>query len=1746
MGQAKRSKGSHAWGATVLAVTLGILSGQVGNAQTAPSIQISVDDAQVSEGTTVEYHVRMANPPAPPGITGVTVRVSTDPLGASPVTIDARDVRDHRLWFTQGVEHHVIAVRTTRSAATNTSTTVTAQTLSDSRFTIDGPSVVSATVTDYAVPVVNVDASTRTLSVDEGAVAQFVLTLDDEAQSAFDINFTTEITDGANWFHPTINAGHLGARTVRVAQGQRSATVAVSSYDNEAVNHDKTVTLTVAPGTGYTVGGEPTATAVFRGDFVASPTDSLRPGADTATLRWSGCGEDYLVEEGGTARVAFSVDRIVEADWSVTVSPVTGAGHLAEAATDYTIDSVNAGRIDFAPSDRRNAIHVNTTDNLEIEVEETFALTFTLSSTLQKSILIPSDCSEKTVRIRDDDLANYTLGPHVRRVDEGQAIVFTATLDARTGTECRVPFAFNHKVRPIGNNDVIASEHRAIRNANIAECADTASVSFDTVPQAGDQGTHILVFDTWPQRDAPDGRDARLRINGQSATPQNPARYIVYVDDTEAADAVPAATANTAVRLQGGNSFNEGRLEVLVNGVWGTVCDDYWRRGTANTACRMLGFADGSVPDFGRYTRAFFGAASQDTPIHLDDVRCDTVGDSLFSCRRRASGHNCRHSEDVGVRCVLSEQFLPVVSVDDDRTTLEVNEAETATFYVQRVQAIAEPLDVDIEIATTNGIRAQYHSFTDYGPGRYTVTIPADETRVGVPVTHVDDIHYSDGLKVALTVLESERYQRAASYSETASYNDKEFNNSTTDNEGADIVSVGWERCDRTANPIETIPFVVPEAIGSAEFDVVTFTDSLTTFDYSLVLVNMEGSASRHNDYVDADATGTLVVNAYEDRARVSVGIVDSKQLEETEEFEISLFRSGLTQNIQINECKILIIRITDDDTVNLTAGARARTVTEGDDIELDIVVIGENGDCLIPLPLEIDTTPAAGDTSALAQNSRTTVNKRFPPCTAKRTPTFETIASPGAQGTRTVHFDLELDAQYFRDRITLDDNLSGIPVRYTVHIVDDTTLVNTNTNTNTVDTNTNTNVPRNVDPNTVIPPTPIARILSLPQEHDGQSAFTFEFHLSPEPRLSYRTVRDTLFSLNGGRITGASRLVKRRNDGWLVTAEPLGNDAVTIVLGATKDCAATNALCTRDGVPFTEKLKHTVRGPVTVSGADASVEESEGATLDFEVSLSRAASGTTSVDYATRNGAASAGSDYDATSGTLIFAAGETRKTIRVTVHDDAHNEGSESMTLTLSNPSGVKLGDATATGTINNTDPMPTAWMIRAGRMVGSQVVEGLTERLDGGDQSRLIVGGMGVRTEGAIEDVLKPPDPFAITAWTDREEDNKSRTMTGDELLRSSAFHVSNVTTETRSGPTLSVWGRFADGGFEAKQDGVTTDGDVTTGLMGLDARWGRGLAGLMLSKTKSDGAYELEDDDRGTVESDLTGIYPYVSFDLNARISAWALAGMGTGELTLQSEQAGEMPTDLSMRLGAIGMKGRMLDGSGPSGIALNVKSDAMWVLMKNDDTPELLGTKANATRLRLLLQGERVFETERGAEFVPNAEIGIRHDSGDAETGTGIELGAGMRYRAGTLTIEGQVRGLIVHEAPGYGDWGLSGALRLNPSASGRGMTLSIAPQWGRTGSRAHQMWSTHNATGLGTNNAYEPEAQIAMDAGYGFGAGPGRGVLTPYAGLTLGREPDYTMRAGARWQLAPDVVFGVEHTQSRETSEVWARAALRF
>ena len=104
----------------------------------------------------------------------------------------------------------------------------------------------------------------------------------------------------------------------------------------------------------------------------------------------------------------------------------------------------------------------------------------------------------------------------------------------------------------------------------------------------------------------------------------------------------------------------------------------------------------------------------------------------------------------------------------------------------------------------------------------------------------------------------------------------------------------------------------------------------------------------------------------------------------------------------------------------------------------------------------------------------------------------------------------------------------------------------------------------------------------SVPTFHNGSDNFKFRIAFSEELEtgFSYKTLRDHVFTVEGGTVVGARRLVSGSNIGWEITVDPDSNGDVKITLPVTEDCDAQGAICTEDGTMLSSPLTITVKGP--------------------------------------------------------------------------------------------------------------------------------------------------------------------------------------------------------------------------------------------------------------------------------------------------------------------------------------------------------------------------------------------------------------------------------------------------------------------------------------------------------------------------------------------------------------------------------------
>ena len=111
---------------------------------------------------------------------------------------------------------------------------------------------------------------------------------------------------------------------------------------------------------------------------------------------------------------------------------------------------------------------------------------------------------------------------------------------------------------------------------------------------------------------------------------------------------------------------------------------------------------------------------------------------------------------------------------------------------------------------------------------------------------------------------------------------------------------------------------------------------------------------------------------------------------------------------------------------------------------------------------------------------------------------------------------------------------------------------------------------------------------------------------------------------------------------------------------------------------------------------------------------------------------------------------------------------------------------------------------------------------------------------------------------------------------------------------------------------------------------------------------------------------------------------------------------------------------------------------------------LLGATERTRLVRMMLEGAGTLPFALGGVLTPTVEAGLRYDTGDAETGAGLEVGGGLGYAARRLSVTVNARGLLAHQDTAYEEWGFSGAMTVTPSADGRGLSMRLGSGWGAT------------------------------------------------------------------------------------------------
>ena len=597
-------------------------------------------------------------------------------------------------------------------------------------------------------------------------------------------------------------------------------------------------------------------------------------------------------------------------------------------------------------------------------------------------------------------------------------------------------------------------------------------------------------------------------------------------------------------------------------------------------------------------------------------------------------------------------------------------------------------------------------------------------------------------------------------------------------------------------------------------------------------------------------------------------------------------------------------------------------------------------------------------------------------------------------------------------------------------------------------------------------------------------------------------------------------------------------------VLSATLDSAELEV----DGVrrPY-ELVTPTLVVPVTegdagLSVADARVE-GKSSVLAFTVSLDRTRDVAVRVDYATEDGSARAGEDYTPVSGTLTIEAGGRERTVEVPVLPALHVTGERTLTLRLSSAVSAVIDDGVATGVIVRESELPKAWLARFGRTASDHAAQAIARRLEAGQRETQVtvagrrVDGLSVdgllsgalpsggwRPASAVEDMatrLAAPalaasgapfggvdadpgtpglragtwggapgaldrEPFADAGQTLRRAvlpDFGFRLPGAEEALMGTSFYVERgAQQDVGGGKTWAAWGDVAATRFEGDAGGHAIDGDVVTGTAGLDRRWRALLVGLALSRSSGEGGYGTG---AATIASTLTSVHPYMQVRLGERAQVWGAAGWGRGGLEITPGSGAMLEADLRNSMAAAGARAVLM---GAGGLEIALRSDFLWTETASDGTAALAEAVGTASRGRLMLEGAGQIQG-LGGVVRPKVEGGVRYDGGDAETGRGFEVGGGLDWARGSLTLQVNGRMLVAHADESYEEWGYSGSLVYEPGADGLGLQMRVGSSGGVAASGIRNLWALENASGLVRGGAVPFARRFDAEVGYGIGRG---------------------------------------------------------
>ena len=1383
--------------------------------------------------------------------------------------------------------------------------------------------------------------------------------------------------------------------------------------------------------------------------------------------------DDVTVDEDGGSAV-FRVSLSKQSTATVTVGYATEAG-TAEAGTDYTGSS---GRLTFRLGAREQTIAVPVVDDSEDEEDETF--TVGLSDARNATLLD----GEATATIRDDDGDGSPQPPSLPELEiddvtvdeDGGSAVFTVSLSKQSTATVTVGYATEAGTADAGTDYTGRSGRLTFRSGETEQ-----TIAVPVVDDNADEITETFTMRLSDARNATllDGEaTATIRDDDGDGSPQPPGLPTLAINDVTVAE--DGGSAVFSVRLRG-----ESTVAVTVGY---TTLD-----GTAHAGSDYIAGSGTLTFESGESRKTIAVAVVDDSEeeenetftVQLSDARNATLLDGEGTATIR---------DDDGDGSP-QPPGLPTLAIND------VTVAEDGGSAVFSVRLRGEStVAVTVGYTTLDGTA---DAGTDYTGSSGRLTFRAGESRKTIAVPVVDDSEEE----------ENETFTVQLSDARNATLLDGEGTATIRDDDG-----------DGSPQPpgLPTLAIddvTVAEDGGSAVFSVRLSEESIATV--TVGYATEDGTAHAGSDYTAGSGTLTFESGAREQT--IAVAVIDDSEEEGSETFTVRL--SDVRNATLLDGEGTATIRDDDGDGSPQPPGLPT--------LAIDDVTVAEDGASAV-FSVRLSGASTAAVTVGYATEDGT-ADAGSDYTAGSGTLTFESGAREQTIAVAVIDDSEEEGSETFTVRLSDARNATLLDGEGTATIQDDDA---------------------DGDGPPAQPGLPTLAINDVTVAEDGGSA-VFSVRLSGASSatvtVGYATEDGTAhagsdYTAGSGRLTFQSGAREQTIAVAVIDdSEEEGSETFTVRLSDARNATLLDG----EG---TATIRDDEYSGVRVSYGAESYTVKEGEFVAVEVVLSASPDRPLTIPLTHVPGNGAGRKDYSGVPESVRFDSFETTKTFNVTAEEDEEHDDGERVILGFGTlPPGVRAAVPERSTVTIADDPqprgrIPTDWLREFGGTAAAHVVDALDERMRCTPYRRsgkaapappaprwrctrypglasFAINGRRLDGLVAMADasVSVPGDD---TTRADRRVYG-FRSLSAGEVAAGSSFHVSS--TEQEYEPGLSLWGRGSFSRFERREDEAVLRGDVGSATFGADFAADRALVGIALSHSEGDGTVSL-DGVAGQVAASLTGLHPYLRLGVNERLSLWGTAGLGSGTLMLTMKDAQSIETGITMRMAAAGALAEILSPTEDNEFSVAIKADALLLQIVADTSTSLAAASADATRLRLVLEGAHEIVLEDGEWIAPFVDVGVRYDGGDEETGLGAEIGGGLRYAhpAHNLTAEVDTRVLLVHAADDFERWSVSGSLRYDPSSNSE-----LGPYFTFSSSGGVGKLDGHRRSGL--DATADPLADAGATIGWSIDTEFGYGVPvlgdsatgTPWVGLSLS-EGRSEYRLGYRLGLDSDLHLGIE------------------